>query len=120
MTTRSAELVLDELERLRKRPASCGANEKWEIAALYLELASICFNEAATAEDPDKAESLRRMSQRYLIEAELILDELERLPKRPASGGANKKWEIAALYLELGIHCFNEARQHWMPIPRRC
>jgi hypothetical protein len=55
MTTRSAELILDELERLRKRPASCGANEKREIAALYLELASIYFNEAATAEDPDKA-----------------------------------------------------------------
>jgi hypothetical protein len=69
MTTRAAELILDELERLRRRPASGGANEKREIAALYLELASICFNEAATAKEPDKAEALRRMSQRYLVEA---------------------------------------------------
>ena len=69
MTTRAAELILDELERLRKRPASGGANERRDIAALYLELASICFNEAATAEDPDQAEARRRMSQRYLVEA---------------------------------------------------
>jgi hypothetical protein len=69
MTTRAADLILGELERLRKRPASGGANVKGEIAALYLELASICFNEAATAEDPDKAEALRRMSHRYLVEA---------------------------------------------------
>jgi hypothetical protein len=69
MTTRAAEPILNELERLRKRPAGGGANEKREIAALYLELASICFNEAATAEDPDQAEALRRMSQRYLVEA---------------------------------------------------
>jgi hypothetical protein len=69
MTTRSAELILDELESLRKRPVSCGANEKREIAALYLELASICFNEAATAEDAETAEVLTRMSQRYLVQA---------------------------------------------------
>jgi hypothetical protein len=69
MTTRAAQLFLDEFEGLRKRPASRGANEKREIAALYLELAAICFNEAATAEDPDAAEPLRRMSQRYLVEA---------------------------------------------------
>jgi hypothetical protein len=54
---------------LRKRPANGEANEKHEIAALYLELASICFNEAATLGDADTAEALRRMSQRYLVEA---------------------------------------------------
>jgi hypothetical protein len=120
MTTRSAELILDELERLRKRPASCGANEKREIAALYLELASICFNEAATAEDPDKAESLRRMSQRYLIEAELILDELERLPKRPASGVRTRNGRLLRCTLNLASIASTKLRQQRMPIPRRC
>ena len=54
---------------MRKRPANSRTNEKWEIAALYLELASICVNEAATVEDADRAEALRRVSQRYLVEA---------------------------------------------------
>ena len=54
---------------MRKRPANGEANEKHEIAALYLELASICFHEAATEEDADTAEALRRMSRRYFVEA---------------------------------------------------
>ena len=43
--------------------------EKREMAALYLELASICFNEAAKVEDADTAEALRRMSRHYLVQA---------------------------------------------------
>jgi cellulase/cellobiase CelA1 len=40
-----------------------------EISALYLELASDCFAKAATAEDRVTAEGLRRMAERYMIQA---------------------------------------------------
>jgi len=43
-----------------------------EISALYLELASECFNKAATAEDAGTADALQRMGGSYFAHAVVL------------------------------------------------
>jgi hypothetical protein len=40
-----------------------------KIGQLYLQLASECFNKAATIKDANAAEALRRMGRHYITEA---------------------------------------------------
>ena len=69
MTTRAPQLSSKDSKDCENVQQTVWRTRNGEIAALYLELASICFNEAATLRDADTAEALRRMSQRYLVEA---------------------------------------------------
>jgi hypothetical protein len=43
--------------------------KRFEISALYLELASECLNKAGTAKDAEAAEALRRMGRSYFVQA---------------------------------------------------
>jgi len=43
-----------------------------EISALYLELASECFNKAAAAQDAGAAEALQRMGRSYFTQAVVL------------------------------------------------
>jgi len=43
-----------------------------EISQVYLDLASECFNKAATAEQANGAEALRQMGRRYVGQAEAL------------------------------------------------
>lgn len=56
--------------------------ENLEISQLYVDVATLCFNRAATEEDANGAEAFRRMGRRYMAEAELYDAALQRTPAR--------------------------------------
>jgi hypothetical protein len=55
------------------------------ISALYLELASECFNKAATAKDVGAAEALQRMGRNYFTQAVALDPSLSSISDFPRS-----------------------------------
>jgi hypothetical protein len=59
--------------------------ENLEICRLYLNVATMCFNRAATEGDANRAEVFRRMGRRYISEAKFYDAELRQTSaRRPA------------------------------------